>query len=139
MENFMKYIMVSLVLLFNIGSATAENWQLLADAEKNRLIVDLESVNIDLYDEDKLRVYGSFQLLNPKLGDSFFIGAIDVKECITKRAGSIIYVLDKDNSITNFWSSQGTKLTDYSGTFLCQCAIKYLSEKNKYNSKHIYM
>jgi hypothetical protein len=137
----MKYIIavLLLVILFTAGYVKAENWQLLSDAQDNRLIVDLESVNVDLYDENKLRVYASFELINSSLGNRTFIGAIDVEECVKKGAGSIVYVLDKDNSITNFWSTQGTRLTDYSGTFLCECAKKYLTEKNKYNSKHIYM
>lgn len=141
----MKFFL--LVILMASIPAYAENWQMLADSQDGqRLIVDVDSANIDKYTKNVktkevgIRVRASMMYIDPNVQTRPFISAIDGDDCIYRQAGSIVNVFDKKTVDTYFWSMQGTKMYDTQGQWLCNflvTAVEYHDsvEKSKPKSK----
>ena len=122
------YFLISMLLVSNI--AFAENWQFLEDTEAARLIVDVDTVDIDSYGKNKFRVWGEFRLLGAKINLPKFISVIDGDECVAKNAGTIFFIIDEDNISENFWSLNGNKLHDSIGVFLCSTLQQTIAKED---------
>lgn len=127
--------LVFLTALLASTTASAENWQLIEDATNGiRLVVDVDSPMLTPYQNEKEAKSIAVSALMAYIDNNEsiqFVAGIDGDECVYKGAGTIINVFEDKTKNKYFWSTNGTKLYDAQGQWLCRYLINYAVELEK--------
>lgn len=126
----MKKLLTALLLACSL-TAQAENWQMLTETKAGtRLLVDYDSIDIEEYKVDaRTKSFMTRATMMLADSDKTFAVAIDAKECLAKNSGFIAFYYSGQTK-TQFWTSEGDRLYDAQGIFLCH-VTKKLIEKIK--------
>ena len=127
----MKSIIFIALLLITF-SASAENWQPIADSSGGeRLIVDIDAIDIDEYEKNQHRIFSKFTFVTVDGMLPPFAAVIDTNDCLVNQAGIMFYVFENGAKQTYFWSMKGDKMYDSIGQFLCGYLVMVLEEHEK--------
>lgn len=121
--------------------ANAENWQIVDDTVSGsaRLIINIDTLTLDEYDNGKNRIYSYFRIVTPDETLPQFAAVIDVDDCLKRQSGIMYYVFEDGTKKQYFWSHNGNKLYDSAGKYLCGYLVYSLFDKEKETNKGKYM
>lgn len=138
----LKYILAAALVVASVP-AHSQSWLRIADSSDGiRLSVDVSTLKVDTYPKQNAvgwrvsatMLYSGERTLPP------FIAVIDADDCMQRGGGVLVNILSDADTTTYVWDSNGTKMYDAQGQFLCGWLLKKIEmnrqEKQQNNTNN---